>query len=95
MGELKEKTISGVKWNAISRFSSQGISFIIGLILARLLDPEEYGTIGMVGIFFAVANTFIDSGFGSALIRKADCSETDYSTAFYFNAAVIKPLNNG
>ncbi len=88
MGNLKEQTISGVKWNVISRFSSQGISFIIGLILARLLVPADYGIVGMVGIFFAIANTFIDSGFGSALIRKNNCSETDYSTAFYFNTIV-------
>lgn len=88
MGELKEKTLSGVKWNAIGRFSTQGISFVIGLILARLLSPADYGVTGMVGIFFAIAGTFIDSGFGSALIRKKDCTDVDYSTAFYFNAVV-------
>lgn len=88
MGELKDKAISGVKWNAIGRFSTQGVKFIIGLILARLLSPSDYGTVGMVGIFFAIAQTFIDSGFGSALIRKNDCSETDYSTAFYFNVLI-------
>lgn len=88
MGELKEKTISGVKWSAIGRFSTQGISFIIGLLLARVLSPSDYGVIGMVGIFFAIAQTFIDSGFGSALIRKKDCSEADYNTAFYFNILV-------
>lgn len=88
MGELKEKTLSGVKWSAIGRFSTQGISFVIGLILARLLSPADYGVTGMVGIFFAIAGTFIDSGFGSALIRKKDCTDVDYSTAFYFNATV-------
>lgn len=88
MGELKDKAISGVKWNAIGRFSTQGVNFIIGLILARLLTPSDYGVVGMVGIFFAIAQTFIDSGFGSALIRKNDCTDTDYSTAFYFNIIV-------
>lgn len=88
MGELKNKTISGVKWSAIGRFSTQGIGFLIGLILARLLSPADYGVVGMVGIFFAIAQTFIDSGFGSALIRKTDCTDADYSTAFYFNAVV-------
>lgn len=88
MGELKDKAISGVKWNAIGRFSTQGVNFIIGLILARLLSPSDYGTVGMVGIFFAIAQTFIDSGFGSALIRKNDCNDADYSTAFYFNVLV-------
>lgn len=85
MGELRDKAISGVKWNAIGRFSTQGVNFIIGLILARLLTPSDYGIVGMVGIFFAIAQTFIDSGFGSALIRKNDCNDRDYSTAFYFN----------
>lgn len=88
MGELRDKTISGVKWSAIGRFSKQGISFIIGLLLARVLSPSDYGVVGMVGIFFAIAQTFIDSGFGSALIRKKDCSEADYNTAFYFNVII-------
>lgn len=88
MSELKDKAISGVKWNAIGRFSTQGVNFVIGLILARLLSPSDYGVVGMVGIFFAIAQTFIDSGFGSALIRKNDCTDTDYSTAFYFNILV-------
>lgn len=88
MGELKDKTLSGVKWSAIGRFSTQGISFVIGILLARILSPSDYGVIGMIGIFMAIAQTFIDSGFGSALIRKKDCSDTDYSTAFYFNIAV-------
>lgn len=88
MSELRNKTLSGVKWNAIGRFSTQGISFVIGVFLARILSPSDYGVIGMIGIFMAIAQTFIDSGFSSALIRKKDCTEIDYSTAFYFNIAV-------
>ena len=88
MGDLTNKTLSGVKWNAIGRFSTQGISFVISILLARILSPSDYGVIGMIGIFMAIAQTFIDSGFGSALIRKKDCSDTDYSTAFYFNIVV-------
>ena len=88
MGNLKDKAISGVKWNAIGRFSTQGVNFVIGLVLARLLSPSDYGVVGMVGIFFAIAQTFIDSGFGSALIRKNDCTDEDFSTAFYFNVIV-------
>ena len=88
MGELKDKAITGVKWNAIGRFATQGVNFLIGLILARLLSPSDYGVVGMVGIFFAIAQTFIDSGFGSALIRKNECTDEDYSTAFYFNIIV-------
>lgn len=88
MGELKEKTLSGVKWNTIGRFSTQGVGFIIGVLLARVLSPADYGVVGMIGIFLAIAQTFIDSGFASALIRKKDCTNADYSTAFYFNIAV-------
>lgn len=88
MGELKEKTLSGVKWNAIGRFSTQGVSFVISVLLARILSPSDYGVVGMIGIFMAIAQTFIDSGFGSALIRKTDCTDEDYSTAFYFNIVV-------
>lgn len=88
MGEIKQQTLSGVKWTAIGRFSTQGISFVIGLILARLLSPVDYGVVGMIGIFIAIAQSFIDSGFSSALIRKKDCTDVDYSTAFYFNIAV-------
>lgn len=88
MGELKEKTLSGVKWNAIGRFSTQGVSFVISILLARILTPSDYGVVGMIGIFMAIAQTFIDSGFGSALIRKNNCTDEDFSTAFYFNIAV-------
>lgn len=88
MGELKDKTISGVKWNAIGRFSTQGVSFFISILLARILSPSDYGVIGMITIFIAIAQTFIESGFGTALIRKKDCTDEDYSTAFYFNIIV-------
>lgn len=88
MGELKDKTLSGVKWSAIGNFSNKGVSFVIGLLLARLLSPSDYGVVGMLGIFFAIAQTFIDSGFGTALVRKKDCTEEDFSTAFYFNIGV-------
>lgn len=84
MGEVKTHTISGVKWTAIEKFSIQGVTFILGLIVARLLTPADYGLIGMVGIFFAVSYTLIDSGFGNALVRKQDRTETDYYTVFYF-----------
>lgn len=88
MHSIKEQTVHGVKWNAIGRFSSQIIGFLIGLLLARMLSPSDYGIIGMLAFFFAIAQTFIDSGFGSALVRKKDCSDADYSTAFYFNVVI-------
>lgn len=88
MGEIRNQSISGIKWTAIEKFSIQGVNFLIGILLARLLTPADYGLIGILGIFFAISQTLIDSGFSNALIRKKDCTENDYSTAFYFNIAV-------
>lgn len=85
---LKQKAVSGVAWTSIERFTQQIIQFVIGIAIARILAPQDYGIIGMTAIFFAVATTFIDSGFGSALIQKKDRNEVDYSTCFYFNVIV-------
>lgn len=88
MENIKEKTVTGILWSFIDNFSSLGISFIVGLVLARLLSPKEFGLIGMVTIFIAISNSFINSGFSQALIKKKNCSETDYSTVFFFNLTV-------
>lgn len=85
---LKDKTVKGVMWSAVERFSVQGVQFVIGIILARLLMPSDYGIIAMLSIFLAVSQTFVDSGFSNALVRKIDRTESDYSTAFYFNIAI-------
>ena len=85
---LKRKTVKGVAWSTLERFSVAGVNFIFGLILARLLMPTDYGAIAMLSIFMAIAQTFIDSGFSNALIRKPDRTETDNATAFYFNIGV-------
>ena len=85
MSDIKSETIHGVKWSAISNFSNTIVSFLVGIVLARLLDPSDYGTVGMTAIFFAIAGIFVDGGFGAALIRKKDLTEEDCSTVFYFN----------
>lgn len=85
---IKRQSLSGIKWSAIERFAVQGIQFIIGLILARLLSPSDYGIIGMLAIFMAISQTIIDSGFSKALIQKQDRTEIDFSTAFFFNIVV-------
>jgi O-antigen/teichoic acid export membrane protein len=82
---LKEKTISGMIWSFSDSMAGQVIQFIVGLILARILTPAEFGLVGMITVFIAVSQSFIDSGFSQALIRKPDVSENDYSTVFYFN----------
>src|SRR5690606_18886547 len=85
---LKQKTVSGLLWSFVDTMAGQGITFVVGIILARLLSPREFGLIGMLTVFIAVSQSFIDSGFSNALIRKKDCTNTDYSTVFYFNLAV-------
>ncbi|MBN1186212.1 MAG: lipopolysaccharide biosynthesis protein [Bacteroidales bacterium] len=88
MSSLKHKTVDGLIWSFIDSFSNQGLTFISGIILARLLTPSEFGLIGMITIFISVSESFINSGFSQALIRKKDCTESDLSTTFYFNMAV-------
>ena len=85
---LKGKTAKGVLWSSVERFSTQGVQFVIMIIMARLLTPKDYGLIGMLAIFLAVSQSLIDSGFSQALIRKQQRTETDNSTVFYFNLAV-------
>ncbi len=85
---LKEQAVKGTGWSAVERFATQGISFLIQLVLARLLIPEDYGVIAMLAIFLQIAQVFIDSGFATALIKKQACSEADYSTFFYYNFVV-------
>lgn len=85
---LKAKATRGLFWSSVDRFSSQGISFVFSIFLARILDISDYGIVAMIVVFMAVAQAFVDSGFSSALIRKPDLNEEDKSTAFYFNIIV-------
>ena len=85
MSPLKNKTIKGMFWSFSEIISSQGINFLVQIVLARLLVPEDFGLIGMMTIFIAVSQSLIDSGFTSALIREKNPSQSDYSTVFYFN----------
>ena len=71
-------------WSALERFSSQGIAFLISIILARLLDPSCYGLVAMLNIFLAIGQSIIDSGFTSALIRKKKCTDVDYIYFIFF-----------
>lgn len=82
---IKQKTIKGILWNSIEKFLVKGISFTISIILARILSPSDYGLIGMLAIFTALSNIFIESGFAKALIQKTNCTDIDYSTVFIAN----------
>ena len=85
---LKQQTFKGIGWSSIERFSTQGVSFAVQLVLARLLTPDDYGVIGMLAIFIQLAQVIIDSGFANALIRKQNCTQRDYSTVFFYNFAL-------
>lgn len=83
-----KSTANGLKWSAIERLATQAIQLIVMLYLARLLGPEAFGLVGMLAVFIAISQTFVDSGFSSALIRHTERTEEDFSTTFYFNIAV-------
>lgn len=82
---LKEKTVKGVGWSAADNFLSYAVSFVVSIVLARLLSPDDYGLIGLIGIFTAISATITTAGFGNALIRKKSPTEEDYNTVFIFN----------
>ena len=86
--KLRAKALKGVFWTFFEAFGARLVQFIVGIVLARLLLPEQFGLIGMLLIFMAVAQVFLDSGFGSALIQKKDASHEDICTIFYFNIAI-------
>lgn len=85
---LKKTALKGTVWSTIERFSVQGVTFVVMIIMARLLDPTDYGLVGMLTIFIAISQALVDSGFSQALIRKQKRTQTDNSTVFYFNIAV-------
>lgn len=82
---LRYKTLHGVGWSAADTFIEQGVTFIVGLVLARILSPEEYGLIGICLIFTSILNGMVDSGFSNALIRKNDVTSEDLNTMFLSN----------
>lgn len=85
---LKNTTVRGVGWSVADTLSYQGITFLVGMVLARLLTPEEYGLIGIITIFIIVFDAIVDGGFSNALIRKNDADDLDYSTVFFANLVV-------
>ncbi len=85
MSDLKNKATGGVIWSGIDKSSTMLIQFVFGIILARLLLPEDYGLIGMITIFITISQAIVESGFSRALIQKKDADQVDYSTTFFFN----------
>ena len=93
--KIKKKTIANFIWRFAERCGAQGVSFIVSIILARLLAPEVYGTIALVTVFTTVLNVFVDGGLANALIQKKDADNIDFSTVFYFNIFVCLGLYTG
>ena len=85
---LKHKTVKGVSWSFVDSISNQGVTFLVGLVLARILTPEDYSLLGIILIFVSVFNSIVDSGFSNALIRKKDTNDRDYNTVFVCNLSV-------
>lgn len=85
---LKQQTVRGVGWSFADSLLGQGITFLVGLVLARLLSPDEYGLIGIITIFITIFNFIVDSGFSNAIIRKNNTTDQDYNTMFIVNMGV-------
>lgn len=82
---LKDKTVKGVAWSGIDNVAQFGVSFVVSIVLARLLSPDDYGLLGLIAVFTAVCNAIINGGFTTALIRKKDATDDDYNTSFIVN----------
>ena len=85
---LKGKTKKGLYWSFFNQFSNYGMNFIVGIVMARLLSPSDYGITALPAVFMAVAGTIQDGGLANALIRKPELTERDLSTAFYYSIFV-------
>ena len=84
---LKDKVVSGLVWIFGERILAQGVSFLVSIILARILMPEEYGIVALVLVFLNIADVFVSNGFGESLVQKQHATETDFSTVFYCSFA--------
>lgn len=85
---LKDKTVKGVGWSAIDNVAQYAVTFVVSIVLARLLSPDDYGLLGIIAIFTAVCAAIINGGFTNALIRKKEVTDDDYNTAFIVNLSV-------
>lgn len=84
----KKKIISNFFWRFAERCGAQFVTFIVSIVLARILSPKDYGTIALVMVFTTILQVFVDSGLGTAFIQKKDADDLDFSSVFYFNFGV-------
>ena len=85
MENTKQKVLSNLIWRFAERCGAQLVQFIVQIVLARILMPEDYGTVALITVFINILQVFVDSGLGNALIQKKDADDTDFSTVFYTN----------
>ena len=88
----RKNIFSGFVWRFAERSGAQGVAFLVSIVLARILVPEDYGTIALIGVFTAILNVFVDCGLGNALIQKRDADDCDFSSVFYFNLFMCSVL---
>lgn len=81
----KQKIVGGLIWSFAERISAQAVSLIVGIILARILSPDDYGVIAIVMVFITICDVFVTSGFGTAIVQKKEVDKSDYNTAFYLS----------
>lgn len=85
---LKKQVVSGMVWRFGERICAQGVSFVLSIVLARILMPEDYGMVALLLVFINIANVFVTNGFGEALVQQKDVTDIDYSTVFYCSTLV-------
>ena len=88
----QRKTLGNFIWRLAERFGARGVTFVVSIVLARILDPDTFGVLALVNVFIIVFQVFLDSGLGTALIQKKDADDLDFSSVFYFNLSVCLVL---
>ncbi len=92
MSRNSKSFTSNLIWRWLERTGAQGVAFVVSIVLARLLDPDVYGTVALITVFTAILQVFVDSGMGTALIQKKDADDLDFSSLFFFNVAMCMAL---
>ena len=92
MGKLTDRVAKGVFWVLLEKFGIQLSHFVVTLVLARLLTPDDYGTVALLSVFIALSNVFVDAGFGKALVQKTNATQVDYNTVFYLSMVIAAVL---
>ena len=95
MGKLTDKVAKGVFWVLMEKFGIQAVHFVVTLVLARLLTPNDYGTVALLSIFITISNVFVDCGFGKALVQKKTATQVDYNSVFYLSLVIAAILYAG